>query len=104
GEIRQLHDAPIVVTIDEDRPVDVASYFEAGADDCIRKPFHPSEFAARIEAIARRSHPPAAEPVRSERNRALPEVQGLVLDTVNKRAYCNGMDLGCSHLEFQILH
>ena len=32
----------------------VASCFEAGADEFIRKPFHPQEFAARVRAVSRR--------------------------------------------------
>jgi len=32
----------------------VAACFEAGADEFVRKPFHPQEFAARVRAVTRR--------------------------------------------------
>jgi len=37
--------------------VDVLACFRAGGDEYIEKPFHPTEFAARVSAVARRACP-----------------------------------------------
>ncbi len=55
AEFRRQQSAPIIVLTDEEGPAEIARCFEAGADDCVRKPFHPSEFAARVHAVARRA-------------------------------------------------
>ncbi len=55
AELHRQQRSPIIVLTDEDGPAEIARCFEAGADDCVRKPFHPSEFAARVHAVARRA-------------------------------------------------
>lgn len=107
-DLLQRHDTPVIVLFDSASPAEVASCLAAGADDCIRKPFHPTEFAARIEAVLRRSRPVptlASEHETSEdvAPTALATKDGLRLDPVRKRAEFNGEDLGCSELEYNIL-
>ena len=55
-ELAELQDAPIMALLDRDNPAELAACFTAGATDCVRKPFHASEFVARVEAIARSVH------------------------------------------------
>ncbi len=45
----------------------VAACFEAGADEFIRKPFHPQEFAARVRAVNRRVRRSMAAAAAAER-------------------------------------
>ncbi|MGE3960043.1 MAG: response regulator transcription factor [Dehalococcoidia bacterium] len=45
----------------------VAACFEAGADEFIRKPFHPQEFAARVRAVNRRVRRSLAASAAAER-------------------------------------
>jgi len=47
-------DLPVIFTTTHDRQPELVAAFDAGAADYIRKPFHPSEFMARVEAIAAR--------------------------------------------------
>ncbi|MCK9485645.1 MAG: response regulator transcription factor [Dehalococcoidia bacterium] len=56
AEFYRLQAAPIIVLTGEEGPAEIARCFEAGADDCVRKPFHPGEFAARVHAVARRAN------------------------------------------------
>jgi two-component system OmpR family response regulator len=92
---------PVVFLSSLDRSSDVVAGLEAGGDDYVTKPFHPSELLARVRAVARRSVPedagaPSAAP---QRLRAL----GLELDLANQAAYLDGTNLNCTRLEFDIL-
>ena len=130
AELHRQQASPIIVLTDEDGPAEIARCFEAGADDCVRKPFHPGEFAARVHAVARRarivpdaarddatpavrSHAPRDEAPREEEAPEGVTVlnpprsgivgEGLEFEHERERAYYNGTDLGCSRLEYQIL-
>src|SRR5688572_19903962 len=51
----RLPNLPIIFFSSRNRPSDVVAGLTAGADDYIVKPFHPSEFVARVRAILRRT-------------------------------------------------
>lgn len=56
-ELRNLNDkTPILFMSIQDDVSDKISFLDAGADDCIAKPFSTNELVARIKAIARRSY------------------------------------------------
>ncbi len=99
--IKRQQSAPIIVTLEHEGVPEVAACLDAGADDCVRKPFHPSEFAARVEAIARRYY----REVPGHLGGQAPSVpaSGLHLDHATERAYYNQQDLRCSQIEYQIL-
>jgi len=113
-ELSQRQRAPIIVTYDGMlSSTQIAACLTAGADDCVRKPFHPAEFAARVEVVASRAlrapdvrvaevgaEASTAQPVPSE---AVRTGRGLEFDTINERAFYNGTDLQCSQLEYNIL-
>jgi DNA-binding response OmpR family regulator len=100
-DIKRQQSAPVIVTVEHEGVPEVAACLEAGADDCVRKPFHPSEFAARVEAIARRYYRDVPE-VRGTQPASVPAA-GLHLDHATERAYYNQQDLRCSQIEYQIL-
>src|SRR5690606_31979216 len=55
-ELALRQEARIIVTFDDDTSsMDLAACLAAGADDCIRKPFHPAEFAARVDVVGSRA-------------------------------------------------
>ena len=94
-------DLPIIFLSSLDRASDVVAGFSAGADDYVAKPFHPSEFLARVRAVERRYCNPRAE----EPQRAPSKIQarGLEFDEDNQSAYLDGKNLNCTRLEFEIL-
>jgi two-component system OmpR family response regulator len=96
----QFPGLPVVFLSSLDRSTDIVAGLEAGGDDYVTKPFHPSELLARVRAVARRSATDAAEAgPPPQRLRAL----GLELDVENQSAYLNGANLNCTRLEFDIL-
>ncbi len=109
--VAQLHcsqPAPIVVTFEEGQAPEMAACFHAGADDCIRKPFHPGEFAARIDAITRPRFTGLDEEQERRDARGLRFTtsigpRGMEFDDDAHRAYVDGVDVRCSRLEYDIL-
>ena len=72
---------------------------EMGADDYLPKPFNPRELLARIRAILRRS--PASQAEQPAITHL--EVAGLELDSGDRRAVCNDVDLDLTNVEFDLL-
>lgn len=74
---------------------------ELGADDYICKPFSPREVVARVKAVLRRAAGASATHL------ALPGTpppdRGLSLRDADQRAYLDGVDLGLTVVEFQLL-
>jgi len=103
-DVRRTQSAHIVVTFEERSPVEVAECLAAGADDCVRKPFHPSEFAARVDAIARRSPRPIEDTEPTAKESATWTRSGsLRFDESTLRVHWAGVDLACSKTEYEIL-
>jgi len=117
-DLKRRQSAPILLVFDDAQPQEIAACLEAGAEDCIRKPFHPSVFASRVEAVARRmrrTEPvgvgvardviPNTDVVRigGSYERAAPTRYGLDFDQEHQRVFCDGIDLRLSHIEYCIL-
>ena len=94
-------DLPIIFLSSLDRTSDVIAGFSAGADDYVTKPFHPSEFLARVRAVQRRYWNPRAEEPKHSPSKI--RARGLEFDEENQSAYLNGKNLNCTRLEFEIL-
>ena len=67
--IKAGYACPIVMITGKGDMIDRVVGLEIGADDYIAKPFHPREVVARIRAVLRRAHPPAAKPAASQPDR-----------------------------------
>ena len=78
---------------------DKVAGFEAGADDCLAKPFSPRELEYRIEALLRRKSPPARSGGDEERM----EIGDLVVDKRRHEVSRGGSRIDLTPLEFQIL-
>src|SRR5690606_35165539 len=101
-EIRdESPDLPIIVVSENGRAANIVAAFEAGADDYIQKPFHPSEFTARVRAVARRYRRLRVAPAVGPAPRI--SGRGLEFDDENASTYLDGRNLGCTRLEFDIL-
>ena len=68
---------------------------KAGADDYLTKPFHPEELALRIQALLRRAHGLANQP--------LLQAGGLELDEARQCCRRNGEDIQLTAAEFRLL-
>jgi DNA-binding response OmpR family regulator len=97
----QAPELPLVLLSASERVSDIVAGFEAGADDYIAKPLHPSEFLARVRAVLRRCGYAIRLPVTG---RAPIRGKGLEFDAASKTAYLDGHNLNCTRLEFDILH
>lgn len=106
-ELTELQKAPVMALLDTDSPADLAACFNAGATECIRKPFHASEFVARIDAIARllelkaTSSRSEAEPGEAPVSRS--EFGEFSFDHTNEQVFYRGQAINCTQLEYQIL-
>ncbi|MBZ5757145.1 response regulator transcription factor [Pseudomonas sp. S5(2021)] len=68
---------------------------KAGADDYLTKPFHPEELLLRVQALLRRAHGLANQP--------LLEAGGLALDEARQSCRRNGEDVELTAGEFRLL-
>jgi len=86
--LRERIDAPIIVVSDRTSP-------DVGADDYVIRPFGIRELVARIRAVMRRT---------STNGHGSPmSVDGLEVDERSRRAVLDGVELGLTPKEFDIL-
>ncbi len=95
GEIRaKKPDLPVLIVTDASRVEERIRGLDAGADDCIAKPFAFAELAARIRAVLRRGNRPA---------RAVLQIDDLELDRVNRTVRRGNRNIELSPKEFCLL-
>lgn len=92
----QFPQIPILVLSSLAGLTDITRGLDAGADDYVAKPFHPSELRARIRALARRAGAHEASAADSM-------VSPLDFDWTAGVVRYRGRDIGCTELEARIL-
>jgi DNA-binding response OmpR family regulator len=87
-------DLPVLVVTDASLVEERARGLDAGANDCVEKPFAFAELAARIRAVLRRGNRPA---------RAVLQIEDLELDRVSHAVLPGRHDIELSPKEFALL-
>ncbi len=77
-------DIPVICLLKDDVEADVAAMLDAGADDCLAKPFRSLELLARVAALTRRSIYGKA------RHEDVIELGALRIDTRNRSIFRDG--------------
>lgn len=96
---RAGHAFPIVILSARNDEIDVVLGLEIGADDYVQKPFRPRELLARIRVHLRKARElPAAE---SQGRRLM--FRGLVIDTSERCVTRDGVEVGLTHTEFDLI-
>lgn len=93
-----LKDLPLLCVCPKAGPIEVASVLDAGADDCLARPFSPEVFQARVRAILRRLNR-NAEPVQSTQLKAGP----IEIKLLERTATVGGVPCELTRLEFELL-
>lgn len=86
---------PVLVLTARDSWAERIEGLKAGADDYLTKPFHPEELLLRIQALLRRAHGMANQP--------LLQAGGLALDEARQRCRKDGKDIELTAGEFRLL-
>jgi DNA-binding response OmpR family regulator len=94
--IRGGSDVPVIVATGRAGESHVIRMLNAGADDCLVKPFSSAHLLARISAVLRRRRAGPAAP-------ALIEVGSLRIDPARRAATLDGRRLDLSRKEFDVL-
>ena len=92
--LRADGELPIIMLTARDDETDRIIGLELGADDYVTKPFSPRELVARVRAVLRRRHRPAAEVLRAGE---------LVLDVPRMRVEVDGRPVELTATEFALL-
>ena len=99
--IREKKEIPVLFVSAKKEAYDKIQGFGLGADDYIVKPFDPAELVARVKAhISRFEKLTSFEPIR---HRAVIEYGALRIDEDARQVYKNGVEIGFTSKEFEIL-
>ncbi len=94
--VRTLAEVPIIVLTAKSSEEDRVANLRQGADDYVVKPFSPRELVARVEAVLRRSGPPAAGELAFDQGR-------LRIDREGRGVMVDGAGLELTRTEFDLL-
>ena len=92
--IRGISQTPIILLTARDLAGDRMKGLDLGADDYVTKPFDLEELFARMRAVVRRGY--------GDRSSTI-SINGISLDTANRRASRKGEDVSLTTLEYSIL-
>ena len=102
---KQGSDIPIMMLTGKGDTVDKVLGLETGADEYMTKPFHVSEFSARVRTVLRRARGEAPS------QEALPKVsteplkfRELLVDDVSRQVLANGVTLHLTRGEYDLLN
>jgi two-component system response regulator CpxR len=96
-QVRRRSEVPIIMLTARTAKADRIAGLDAGADDYLPKPFEPEELTARIRAVLRRAGRFAAQ------GADMIEVNGVKLSPGTREVWCDGIPLGLTTIEFDIL-
>jgi DNA-binding response OmpR family regulator len=102
GQIRQTADVPIILTAPSCDKIDRVVCLEAGADDCMCKPFDVREMAAKIQAVVRRT-PLARDPYLADGAPREWRFKGLIIQSNRRRIVLENESVELTTAEFDLL-
>lgn len=98
-DLRNMHDALVLVMTDRQEVQDEIRCLESGADDYIRKPFFPSQLLARIHALSRRGRSSLVQ-----RPSSIVTVGPIRVDSLHTEASIDGRTIRLTPTESKLLH
>jgi DNA-binding response OmpR family regulator len=100
--IRQVSSVPVILINASGDEASLVRGYEAGADDCIIRPFSTRHLLVRIDAVMRRVQH-IDEGRQAAAGRSHIRVGDIIISPAAFEAYKNGMPLRLTRLEFRIL-
>lgn len=94
--IREMVRTPVMMLTARDLENDEIFGFELGADEYITKPFRKSILLARVRAVLKRAGQMEEE--------GLHNFEKMRIDTRAVKVYVEGVEIGLSHTEYELLH
>ena len=101
-EVRSSRDTPIIMLSAKGEIFDKVLGLEMGADDYMEKPFDPKELIARVKAVLRRYHKPAAEPAAPDEK--IVSYPSLTINLTNYSVTYEGEPLEMPPKELELLY
>jgi DNA-binding response OmpR family regulator len=98
-DMRNVHDALVLVVTDGKDVQDEVHCLESGADDYLRKPFFPSQLLARIHAVSRRGRSTL-----NQRPFSIITVGPICVDSLHNEVTVNGKIARLTPTEGKLLH
>ncbi|MFQ5577174.1 MAG: winged helix-turn-helix domain-containing protein, partial [Anaerolineae bacterium] len=99
--IRARASTPIIMLTAKSDPSDVIKGLRLGADDYVKKPFHPAELHARVEAVLRRYRSSSAATKTGHRLQF--DARKLVIDIPERCVTVDGKQISLTSREFDLL-
>lgn len=88
---------PVIMLTAKTSEMDKVKGLELGADDYISKPFGVMELIARVKTVLRRGGV-------EEKKKALPDIEGLMIDEARREVYAKGELVKLTFKEYELLH
>ncbi len=98
-DMRNVHDALVLVVTDGKDVQDEVHCLESGADDYLRKPFFPTQLLARIHAVSRRGRSTL-----NQRPFSIINVGPICVDSLHNEVTINGKIARLTPTESKLLH
>ena len=97
-EIRRFSDLPVIVVSGDPEETTKINALELGADDCLSKPFPPTELMARAKAVLRRTHMPELRD-----DSGIVRGDGISIDLSRRRMLIDEQEISLTPTEWRLL-